>query len=183
MTSLEEQETEREVLKSIFEGDDRFKEIEKNKFQYFFGEKGHYKSFVLEIIWTETYPQTEPTINLDLFYNTNLFNNVKQRIAEELNNEAKNYLGMAVTFTLIEYVKENFDRLLEDQTELKQQRIAEIEDVDSKAQNNLTKKVQMTKAQKKRMWDRTTAATLNEQERGWNWVDVIHHLSQTRDNL
>ena len=35
----------------------------------------------------------------------------------------------------------------------------------------------MTKAQKRRMWDRQNAA--GERERGFNWVDVVKHLSQT----
>ena len=39
------------------------------------------------------------------------------------------------------------------------------------------KKENLSKNQKRRMWDRQNAA--GERERGWDWVDVIKHLSQT----
>ena len=39
------------------------------------------------------------------------------------------------------------------------------------------KKVQMTKGQKRRMWEKGGEA--DERDRGWNWVDLIKHLSQT----
>ena len=39
------------------------------------------------------------------------------------------------------------------------------------------KKEQLTKAQKRRITERTNYK--GERERGWNWVDVIRHLSQT----
>ena len=39
------------------------------------------------------------------------------------------------------------------------------------------KKVQLTKAQKRKMYDRMN--TKGEMPRGYNWVDIIKHLSQT----
>lgn len=48
-------------------------------------------------------------------FTTNSFVKVKSHISEQLTNEAKKSLGMAVTYTLIEYVKENLDDLLKDQ--------------------------------------------------------------------
>jgi len=39
------------------------------------------------------------------------------------------------------------------------------------------RKEQLTKAQKRRITERTNHK--GERERGWNWVDVIRHLSQT----
>lgn len=39
------------------------------------------------------------------------------------------------------------------------------------------KKEQLTKAQKRKQWNRVDCH--GERPRGWNWVDVIHHLSQT----
>lgn len=38
------------------------------------------------------------------------------------------------------------------------------------------KKEKLTKAQKRRQWDQ--AATGGEKPRGWNWVDIVKHLSQ-----
>lgn len=39
------------------------------------------------------------------------------------------------------------------------------------------KKEQLTKSQKRRMWERTD--NKGQRQRGWDWVDVIRHLSQT----
>lgn len=39
------------------------------------------------------------------------------------------------------------------------------------------KKEQMTKAQKRRLFDKFGAA--QERPRGWDWVDIVKHLSQT----
>ena len=39
------------------------------------------------------------------------------------------------------------------------------------------KKVQLTKQQKRKLADRTNHK--GERNRGWNWVDVVKHLSKT----
>ena len=39
------------------------------------------------------------------------------------------------------------------------------------------KRVAMTKSQKRRQWDRMDGK--GEKPRGWNWIDVVKHLSQT----
>lgn len=48
---------------------------------------------------------------------------------------------------------------------------------DQPAKVEKQKKEQLTKAQKRRITERTNYK--GERERGWNWVDVIRHLSQT----
>jgi hypothetical protein len=40
------------------------------------------------------------------------------------------------------------------------------------------KKEQLTKAQKRRMWDKGGIDS-EDRPRGWNWVDVVKHLSQS----
>ena len=40
------------------------------------------------------------------------------------------------------------------------------------------KKEQLTKAQKRNAWKRGGLDT-GDRERGWDWIDVIRHLSQT----
>ncbi len=40
------------------------------------------------------------------------------------------------------------------------------------------KKEQLTKAQKRRMWEKG-GLDKDERARGWDWIDVIRHLSQT----
>lgn len=42
------------------------------------------------------------------------------------------------------------------------------------------KKVHLTKQQKRKLADRTNFK--GERERGWNWVDVVRHLSKTGPN-
>ena len=40
------------------------------------------------------------------------------------------------------------------------------------------KKEQLTKAQKRRMWDKGGIDS-EDRPRGWNWIDVVKHLSQS----
>lgn len=47
---------------------------------------------------------------MDSFYNHHIPLNVKEKITEELVSVAKDQLGSALTFTLIEYLKENHER-------------------------------------------------------------------------
>uniref|UniRef100_A0A915PWP6 RWD domain-containing protein n=1 Tax=Setaria digitata TaxID=48799 RepID=A0A915PWP6_9BILA len=171
MNVLVEQKTELEVLKSIFDGDQRFVLISDNKFQYKFGEGDDYKSFILEISWPDTYPETIPTISLDLFYNRHILPEVKEDIKRRLLTEAEQYVGMAVTFTLIEYTRENFEDLVKNQIEFHGANDEnEINDsngkiVEKDGFHEITaevKRMQMTKAQKRRMWDHTTASSFGE---------------------
>lgn len=39
------------------------------------------------------------------------------------------------------------------------------------------KKEQLSKAQKRKQWDRVDAK--GDRPRGWDWVDIVKHLSQT----
>ena len=41
------------------------------------------------------------------------------------------------------------------------------------------KKEHLSKQQKRRAWDRAQAGGAGERARGWDWVDIIRHLSQT----
>lgn len=92
-----------------------------------------------------------------------------------------------MTYTLFECLKEKMTELLD---ELEQE--AQNQKVDSVAENMSTiqlksntesdskpqaKKEQLTKAQKKKMWERSD--NKGNKMRGWNWVDIIKHLSQT----
>lgn len=42
---------------------------------------------------------------------------------------------------------------------------------------NVVKKEQLSKAQKRKQWDRVDGK--GEKPRGWDWVDIVKHLSQT----
>ena len=41
------------------------------------------------------------------------------------------------------------------------------------------KKEQFSKSQKRKMFDRMTNAATGEKPRGWDWVDIVKHLSQS----
>jgi len=110
---------------------------------------------------------------------------VKEDICRKLVAEAELNLGFAMTFTLIEWAKEHLEELLAHQPATLETCVTddisnlELED---KADPSLPsekkeKRVAMTKSQKRRQWDRMDGK--GEKIRGWNWVDVVKHLSQT----
>ena len=92
--------------------------------------------------------------------------------------------GMPMTFTIIEQVKENLEDLLKDQPEQIEAPVRETsEEVEVERTTKETsplKKEQLTKAQKRKMWNKGGLDT-EDRERGWNWIDLVKHLSQTAD--
>ncbi|XP_013379098.1 RWD domain-containing protein 4 [Lingula anatina] len=180
MTAKELQEEEVEVLTSIYDGDECFKIASETSFQYKIGEDGSYKSFLLEISWPENYPEELPNIKLDTFYNKHLLEDVKKKIIARLLEEAEPLLETAMTYTLIECAKENAEDLLIDQPSAPPQAAKEIkteEETPEQSSKKKEKKEQLTKAQKRRMFDKLD--NRGEKPRGYDWVDVVKHLSQT----
>jgi RWD domain. len=59
----EEQSEELEVLRSIYEGDEQFNEINETCFQYKYGSEDG-KSILVEVSWPDTYPSILPSVNL-----------------------------------------------------------------------------------------------------------------------
>ena len=103
--------------------------------------------------------------------------------------EAEQFLGMSMTYSLFEWVRENLETLLEKQPETIQTvcddietkcSVAENEDDETEASTKKVKKEQLTKAQKRAQWKKG-GVNEEDRERGWNWVDIVRHLSQTRD--
>ena len=98
-------------------------------------------------------------------------------------------LGCAMTYTLIEYAKENVESLTENQPEkpeastlpsevISTSKSSDNDEKEKSAERDMDKN--MTKAQKRRMWDRMEAgAKAGDRPRGWDWMDIIKHLSQT----
>ncbi|XP_053675297.1 RWD domain-containing protein 4 [Anopheles nili] len=191
------QNDEREALVSIYEGDSAFKQVNSGTYQYKYGEEGN-KSFLLELTWTEEYPNELPTFNLDTFYNRNLSRTVKDSIASILQAEAEQWIGCGMTYTLFECLKDKLDELLTDENcnagEGQQMIIgttnvrvegdqtntdSDEDDVhnDAKDGKKESKREHLTKAQKRKQWDRVDSK--GNRQRGWNWVDIIKHLSQT----
>lgn len=91
-----------------------------------------------------------------------------------------------MTYTLFECLKERLDELTSEQPEHVATQSIDLEKVGVSAiqisdntdtQKKEVKKEQLTKAQKRRQWERTD--NKGERPRGWNWVDIVKHLSQT----
>ncbi|KAH9515043.1 RWD domain-containing protein 4 [Bulinus truncatus] len=179
MSANELQQEELEVLRSIYDGDGAFKQISDTVFQYKFGDDGSYKSFIVEISWPVNYPEEIPVINMDLFYNKHVIQAVKDAVKSGLSHQAEELLGMSMTFSLFEWVKDNLESLLQEQPDAPSVltlATAMDDDADDTPQKK-EKKEQLTKSQKRRLFDRFGAGT--DRPRGWDWVDIIKHLAQT----
>lgn len=183
MSNQEQQEEEYEVLKSIFEDDEAFNFLSENKFQYKFGDDGHPKSFITEISFIDSYPETLPCINLDTFYNKHLLPSVKTSILEKINEFAESMVGEPLVYSIIDFINENYDDLISEQplqvveVVIPEETKNEPSNNNVKTSNKKEKKEQLTKAQKRKLADRVNIN--GERPRGWNWVDLIKHLSQT----
>ncbi|XP_072943565.1 RWD domain-containing protein 4 [Epargyreus clarus] len=174
----EQQAEEIEVLQSIYEGDENFKQCNSTTYQYKYTEGD--KSFILEISWGPTYPTEKPNVNLEIFYNQHLLPAVKEKILAVVNTEAEQWIGCAMTYTLFECLKEKVSEILAEQTE--EAVVARVEKIVIEDQTETSKKPekkeQLTKAQKRRAWDRAEIGRAGEKPRGWDWVDIVKHLSQ-----
>ncbi|XP_066574263.1 RWD domain-containing protein 4 [Amia ocellicauda] len=173
MTANEDQEMELEALRSIYEGDDCFKELSSVSFQYRIGNPEDPKAFLLEISWPETYPETSPTISLDAFFNNRISPDVKRTIIAQLEEQVEANLGTAMIYTLFEWAKENQESLMKNH-----QPVVNAVTLTSSSENSTNliskkkeKKEQLTKSQKRKLTGKTD--NKGELPRGWNWVDVI----------
>lgn len=114
---------------------------------------------------------------------------VKQKITEVLNVEGEQWIGCGMTYTLFECLKDRIAEMLEGQpqpaSDEESEGSEESDDSDSSDADigNLSiggsktqKKERLTKAQKRRQWDQ--AAVGGEKPRGWDWIDIVKHLSQ-----
>lgn len=170
----EEQEEELEVLRSIYEGDSQFAEIKENCFQYKYGtEEG--KSILIEISWPELYPSVLPNISLDLFHNNYLSRDFREEIKSKLLEQGEELLDCAMTYSLFDWMNERAEDFINSIPDAVKRE--HIEKTDEPTKMDKLKKEQLTKAQKRRITERTNHK--GERERGWDWVDVIRHLSQT----
>ena len=100
--------------------------------------------------------------------------------------EADQFLGMSMTYSLFEWVRESLDTLLTNQPDTVQTVCDDLETkltVDTSQDDggegkSKVKKEQLSKAQKRSMWKKG-GVNEEDRERGWNWVDLVRHLSQS----
>ncbi|EPQ18688.1 RWD domain-containing protein 4 [Myotis brandtii] len=167
---------ELEALRSIYEGDESFRELSPVSFQYRIGENGDPKAFLIEVSWTETYPQTPPIISMNAFFNNTISSAVKESILAKLQEAVEANLGTAMTYTLFEYAKDNKEQFMENHHPVNSATsISNILSVETPnvapSSKKKDKKEQLTKAQKRKLADKTDHK--GELPRGWNWVDVV----------
>lgn len=176
----EQQEEELEALSAIFEDDECFKKCESDdgalSYQYRFVAENENHSFILDMICPASYPEVRPNFSLDLFYNNHILPLVKSEIIEKLNSFCEELLDEAMIYSVIDYVKDNHQDLVANQTLVFQEDISEVKAAQVKV-SKAPKKEQLTKAQKRKLADRVNVD--GERARGWNWVDLVKHLSQT----
>uniref|UniRef100_UPI00358F5E8E RWD domain-containing protein 4 isoform X2 n=1 Tax=Myxine glutinosa TaxID=7769 RepID=UPI00358F5E8E len=175
MALSEEQQLEVEALCSIYEGDPRYKQIDQRTHQYLVGTEGDAGSFTLEVSWPEDYPERPPTLSLDSFYNKHMSPSAKTVALNRLRQQAEAAVGMAMTYDLFDFAKENHLQLMDGHSEeATSQRISPAIPTKVASGNVLggvAKRSQLTKAQKRRLADRTDHK--GELPRGWNWMDVV----------
>lgn len=88
-----------------------------------------------------------------------------------------------MTYTLFECLKDRIDEMLAGQVQASSNADGNESDSSQADISKLAisttkapKKEQLTKAQKRRQWDQATSG--GDKPRGWNWVDIVRHLSQ-----
>ncbi|KAL3046734.1 hypothetical protein OYC64_004676 [Pagothenia borchgrevinki] len=175
MTANEDQEMELEALQSIYEGDECFKEISSSSFQFRIGDLDDTKAFILDVTWTETYPETAPEITLDSFFNNKISAGTKQLILSKLEEQVEANLGTAMMYTLFEWAKENKVELMENHKPVV---IAVTTSIgDGNTAKKKERKEQLTKSQKRKIVNKTDHKGVLP--RGWDWIDVVKQLSRT----
>lgn len=158
-------------MRSIYEGDDCFKEVSSTVFHFRVGNSGEPKAFLIELTWPESYPQCIPLISLGSFFNVHLSKETKDLILDRLTEQAEAMLGSPMTYSLFEFIRESAEDLVV---------VDEKPSEDFVQTKKKEKKLMLSKQAKRRLADRTDAK--GELPRGWNWVDVIGHLSKTGGN-
>ncbi|CAF0952021.1 unnamed protein product [Didymodactylos carnosus] len=174
---------EREVLTSIYDGDTNFSAVNDTTYQYKFV-LNDTQFYLVEIQWPNDYPNIIPNINLDLFSNRMLTNEFKTKLKEKLLREASELIGTPMTYTLFEMVKEfQFDGDMFQTSMVNANTISTSNSAVKTEPNPTIKKEQLSKAQKRRQWDKNIVGEDGQKPRGWNWVDIVKHLSQTGGKL
>lgn len=113
--------------------------------------------------------------------------NVKSNIKNIVLEEAQQWIGCGMTFSLFECLKDKIEDILVDVSEetiknidVATENLADMELDDKQGGGKAVRKEQLTKAQKRRMWEKTDHT--GAKPRGWDWVDIVKHLSQTGHN-
>ncbi|XP_047407345.1 RWD domain-containing protein 4 isoform X5 [Sciurus carolinensis] len=115
---------------------------------------------------------------MNAFFNNTISSAVKQSILAKLQEAVEVNLGTAMTYTLFEYAKDNKEQFMENHHPVNSttsiSNIISVETPNTAPSNKKKdKKEQLSKAQKRKLADKTDHK--GELPRGWNWVDVVKH--------
>ncbi|XP_052517380.1 RWD domain-containing protein 4 isoform X2 [Budorcas taxicolor] len=113
---------------------------------------------------------------MNAFFNNTISSDVKQSILAKLQEAVEVHLGTAMTYTLFEYAKDNKEQFMENHHPVHSATsISNIISVETPntapSSKKKDKKEQLSKAQKRKLADKTDHK--GELPRGWNWVDVV----------
>ena len=166
---------ELETLQSIYLENENFKIVNEHSFTYKFSPDGC-KDFIVQFEISPDYPEEAPTIHMDLLYNVHISNELKSVIVGALLSEATQYLGVQMVYSLLEWGIDTLEEVITSFQTESGQHVAQPH-VEIASRHPKEKKEHLTKAAKKKLADRTDAK--GEYPRGWDWVDVVKHLSKT----
>eukprot|EP00210_Caulerpa_lentillifera_P006387 g6101.t1 len=129
------------------------------------------------------YPDEAPVFTLTSLENTMYSSEAKRQLQQALEVESASMIGDQMVFPLTEWLKDNLPQYVEiskqelrrDETDVTRSAPAPV------PETKQVSKDKMTKAQKRRFYSRFGA--VDEKPRGWNWVDVISHLSSRPQTL
>ncbi|BBN07097.1 hypothetical protein MPTK1_4g00980 [Marchantia polymorpha subsp. ruderalis] len=142
----------------------------------------------LDIELPSGYPDKVPEFDLANINNSKYPDFVKKAIIEGLQQQASEQLGESMCYALVEWLKEKLPEFYASKPVVTfQDEKDEHEDSGgAKDTKNTGKKEpkdkdKLTKAQKRRFYDKFGANA--EKPRGWNWVQIISHLSQVPQHI
>lgn len=186
-----EAEEEMMALESIFY--DSFTKLENNRFRVRIdpsteldAAEAHSSNevppFFVEISFPPSYPQQIPVFDISNINNNPYTDFAKKAIFHGLQEQASDLIGESMCYTILEWLKDKLPEFYSMKPvsidEDKEEFTSGHSQYDHKDPNSGKKeaKGKMTKAQKRRYFDRFGAAA--EKPRGWDWVSIISHLSQ-----
>ncbi|XP_063689044.1 RWD domain-containing protein 4-like isoform X2 [Bolinopsis microptera] len=179
----DDQADEQEVLLSIYEDDTNFKQIKDTVYCYkFISEENELKSIMIQITWPKKYPESEnAVVDLNSFFNSHIKPHEKVKILGKIRSQYDDWSGMAMTFNIINYVTDNLEEI---RALVKNENVVTREEkeaiaLEKKEKEKLASTKGMTKGQKRRFYDKYGNIDADDKPRGWDWVDVIKHLSKT----
>ena len=138
------------------------------------------KSVLLDLVWSDSYPNELPEIKVLKF---DLAEEATEAMAQQLRDEAEGLKGEAMSFILVEFLREKLGELFNFVAKAKPIEPPAPAPVPvNVAKSKQPKGPKMSKQEKRKHWDRVTAASGGEKPRGYDWVCLISHLKKTADS-